>query len=137
MTALVFTILVVIFLALLALFLFIFPIIQVCGDSMFPTYTDGETLLSYRLLDKNTLKSGDVVLAYSPTEKKKRIIVKRVMRVKKDYNGNVKEVFLVGDNKEVSYDSRYYGYVSVKKVFAKVKDQRKRKTIESRYDNGR
>ena len=127
MTALVFIILVVIF---LALFLFIFPIIQVCGDSMFPTYTDGEILLSYRLLDKNTLKSGDVVLAYSPTEKKKRIIVKRVMRVKKDYNGNVKEVFLVGDNKEVSYDSRYYGYVSVKKVFAKVKDQRKKKKKE-------
>lgn len=106
----------------LILFVSIFPIVEVVGDSMFPTYKDGEILLGTRLYKKSQLKVGDVILYRMNEEGDTRIVVKRIEKIR-EYSGDL-QFFCVGDNLSVSYDSRYYGYVSSKQLVCKLIDQR-------------
>jgi len=87
---------------------YLFPIVKVCGDSMFPTYHDGEVLITFRILRKNRVKNGDVVI-YQMHENGKRNVIKRVADVKTV--GNKLSFYCLGDNSDESYDSRYYGYI--------------------------
>lgn len=113
------------FIVILALILlYIFPIIQIVGDSMFPTYKNGETYITIRLFNADNLKKGDVVLCKAPYEENKHII-KRITEIQ--YVGNkAVRVFLVGDNKNHSYDSRNYGYVPVQFIVSKLLNQKNR-----------
>lgn len=99
-----------------------FPIIQVIGDSMYPTYLDGEFLVGTKFYRKSALKEGEVILYESPTEDGK-IVIKRIHSIIQDHRG-VFHYYCLGDNAEQSYDSRYYGYVPSKNVVCKVIDQR-------------
>lgn len=99
-----------------------FPIIQVCGDSMYPTYKDGEYLVGFRFL-KNHLKEGDVVVALNPFDD--MVIIKRVSYIEPVHHG-LPSLYLLGDNPEVSYDSRHYGLLSSKYVICKVINQRRK-----------
>lgn len=102
---------------------YLFPVIQVCGDSMYPTYFDGEILIGTRIYKENNLEVGDIVLYDSPTEKG-RTVIKRIDHFMNDHDGKL-YIYCLGDNTGHSYDSRAYGYVSSKNIVCKVFDQRR------------
>ena len=104
-----FTLVIILIIAVVAMILiYSFPIVYICGNSMYPTYKDGEKILSTRLFFPDNLKVGDVVIFIPPskTHDEVQFVIKRVQHI----NDNGK-FFLVGDNLEGSYDSRDYGYV--------------------------
>ena len=114
----------VILVIVLALLYYLFPLITVCGDSMFPTYHDGEIILGTRVYRKKHLKVGDVVLFYPPYDNDgERVVIKRIS----DVNVEGNRMFCLGDNPPESYDSRAYGYVSLDSLVCKVVRQRKQK----------
>ena len=88
-----------------------FPLIEVVGDSMFPTYHDGQLLPSMRVARFVPLCDGRVYVFRSPDGK---TVIKRLA-----YHDKRKCYFL-GDNATVSYDSRAYGYVDRRNIVAVV-----------------
>ena len=109
-------VLVIIVLVLLAV-LFFFPLVQICGYSMFPTFLDGEFCLSKRLFGKDKKKCviGEVYVYMPPsTSGEERYVIKRLAGVKDG------KYFFLGDNSDESYDSRYYGYVDSDRVVAHI-----------------
>lgn len=101
---------------------YFFPIIEVCGISMFPTYRDNEFIIGTRLFRKRSLKIGDVVM-YHPPNGRKRVVIKRIHDI--DLSAGV--MFCVGDNEDESYDSRDYGFVSLNRIVCIPIKQRKQK----------
>lgn len=97
----------------------LFPIVTVCGDSMYPTFKDGEIILATRLFRKSKLKKGDVVIYHAPNDGR-RVVIKRIDEI----NTHSGVMYCLGDNSEVSYDSRVYGYVSLSKLVCKPIKQR-------------
>lgn len=93
-----------------AVLCYIFPIIEVCGDSMYPTLKNGDLLLGCRLY---TLKKKAVYVFHPPVGNK--YVVKRLTQVSSVTN----KLFFEGDNSDHSFDSRMYGYISRDKVVAK------------------
>lgn len=104
-----------------AILYYSFPLIQVIGDSMYPTYLDGEIIIGTRIYKKSNLKKGDVIIYHSPTDGK--IVIKRIDTIR-DYYGEL-QFFCLGDNSDFSYDSRDYGFVSSSNLVCKVIDQRR------------
>ena len=96
-------------LVLAAIFLLMFPIIRVAGDSMYPTLKEGQLLLGCRLFNKKKCKVGKVYIVHLKNEEdgEPYYIVKRLFAVQ-SWNGSVMYDFR-GDNVEVSADSRIYG----------------------------
>lgn len=105
-----------------AVLYYLFPFVNICGDSMFPTYVDGEIILTTRLFRKSKLKVSDIVLYYAPNDDK-RVVIKRVAEI--DHNQKV--MYCLGDNADESCDSRNYGYVSLDRLICKPIMQRKQK----------
>ena len=102
------------FISFLLIFLYWFPITIVHGDSMEPTYHDGQKLFSRRITRFDNLKSGEVYAFWSPEEPNK-LLIKRLHEVfEKNY------CYFLGDNSEVSFDSRYFGLVHRSKIVAKI-----------------
>ena len=99
---------------------YLFPAIQVVGDSMHPTYKDGEVIFGTRLYRKSKLKVGDVILYHSPSEEGK-VVIKRIADIHVDKR---LAFYCLGDNFECSYDSRYYGFVNSNRIVCKVVNQR-------------
>ena len=125
-----------------AMFIFnlFFSIAFVIGDSMYPTYHDGQFLLTAR---KYTIERFDVV-----TISKGEIIVKRVIGMPNEtikYENNVlyingeevidpyntttedfevtlgpNEYFVMGDNRQDSKDSRYFGAFTTEQIITEV-----------------
>ena len=106
----------------LIVFNYLFPLIQVCGDSMYPTYFDGEIIFGTKLYRKSKLKKGDVIIYKSPNEN--RTVIKRIDHIITDIRGDLR-FYCLGDNSEHSYDSRSYGYVSSIRLVCKVINQRR------------
>lgn len=80
------------------------------GNSMIPAFKAGDKILVSKLsyfLSKP--KIGDVVVL-----KKKKFIIKRIARVKND------KIFVIGDNKNESIDSKNFGWVEKKEIVGKV-----------------
>ena len=104
----------------LCVFLFLFPVIQICGYSMFPTMMDGEFHFGRRVFRKNKCRVGQIYVYKPPYEdREERFVIKRLAEVNTDRNGKVQYYFL-GDNSNDSYDSRYYGYVDCRNVVAHI-----------------
>lgn len=99
----------------------LFPLIQVCGDSMYPTYLDSEIIFGTKLYRKSKLKKGDVILYKSPNEN--RTVIKRIDEIK--IERGITYFYCLGDNSEHSYDSRNYGFISSKSLVCKVINQRR------------
>lgn len=91
------------------LVLYVFPLVQVCGDSMSPNLNDGDIILTCRLFD---LISGGVYVFKSPVDEK--YVIKRLSSI-----SATGKLFFEGDNSEYSYDSRMYGYISKDKVVSR------------------
>ena len=80
---------------------------RVVGDSMKPTYRNGQTII---VSFSRQHKTGDVVVAFMNG----REVLKRIKKIK---NG---EVYLIGDNKAESTDSRKYGWIQDRHVIGRV-----------------
>lgn len=96
--------------AVIALIVYIFPLIQVCGDSMYPTLKDGDIVIGCRLF---SIKENSIYVFHPPVGEK--YVVKRLTQI----SPYTSKLFFEGDNSDFSYDSRMYGYVSRNKVVAK------------------
>ena len=77
------------------------------GLSMVPSFAPGERLL---VRYGGTFTIDDVVLVKRPDQ----IDVKRINKVIDD------RIYVIGDNLDVSIDSRHYGPVSAEQILAKV-----------------
>ena len=113
-----------------------FKTIEVQGDSMYPTLDPGQRLLmtkAYWLV--GDLEVGDIVVLYNQAENE--VIIKRIYRlargevdlynVPRNYDIRdgayiVREgyIYVLGDNWEVSLDSRTYGEFPMEAVMGKV-----------------
>lgn len=93
--------------------------VEVIGDSMYPTYEDGEVLFVYPVFSIEKLKEGDVIIFKSP-EDKKRVLIKRVDKL----YVHSKLIKVLGDNSRVSHDSREFGCIPFSSVLGKLKQQR-------------
>ena len=102
---------------------YLFPFIQVCGDSMYPTYLDGQVLIGCRLFRRKKRKVGEVVIYRSPEENGRKIVIKRVADVHKVFDQV--DYYCLGDNADHSYDSRYYGAISSENLVCRVLNQRR------------
>lgn len=102
------------FSAVLITLVYLFPLVLVDGISMFPTYKDKEIVLSSRFYK---IKQGDVYVYKTPTNE---VVIKRLSHSR----GN--KLFFLGDNRENSLDSRYYGTVPESYIISKVIFCRKR-----------
>jgi phage repressor protein C with HTH and peptisase S24 domain len=80
---------------------------RVVGDSMNPAYRNGQTVIITRARNH---KKGDVVIAFVDN----RESLKRITNIE---NG---KVFLEGDNKDNSTDSRSYGWIQDRHIVGKV-----------------
>lgn len=91
-----------------------FELLVVTGDSMYPTLKDGEIVLLHKTQD---VQVDDIIIVTDSTISDKTII-KRVLSVTKI--GGQKRYWIEGDNKEVSYDSRKFGYIKQDVIEGKI-----------------
>lgn len=89
---------------------YVFPLIQVCGESMYPTFKDGDIILGCRLC---SIKKEAVYVFHPPAGEE--YVIKRLTQISPTTN----KLFFEGDNPDYSYDSRMYGYVSRDKIVAR------------------
>ena len=98
-----------------------FKKVEVRGDSMSPNYNDGDWLL-FRLLPAKSKADelvGKVVLIQRRSNLGEDFLqVKRVTKVHNDTNET--EIWVEGDNKEKSTDSRTWGALDSSEVIAKL-----------------
>ncbi|MGB0515986.1 MAG: nickel-type superoxide dismutase maturation protease [Poseidonia sp.] len=89
--------------------------VRIQGESMWPTFEDGQILTFRTLDDAATLREGEVVLVHHPM-KKGVVMVKRIVRIEQDGR-----LFLSGDHPDplASEDSHNFGPVSPESVRAK------------------
>lgn len=80
---------------------------RVSGDSMFPTFNDGDTLLGFRWFRPQV---DQVVVANVDG----RPVIKRVAAISRQ------SITLLGDNPAHSTDSRTYGDINMDRLIAKI-----------------
>lgn len=88
-------------------------LINVVGDSMSPTYKDGETLIMNPKAYKRRLPLENEIVVFNHPYIENMILLKRVSWVKEN------QLYLVGDKKS-STDSRSFGTVPLHKLRGKV-----------------
>lgn len=105
--------------SIICLRLFVGTVITVSGESMVPTFNDGDFILTTILHDNDTLNVGDIVIL----KEDGKYLVKRIYGTPNtttdiDIVKNIPavelgddEYYVVGDNYEVSRDSRSFGPV--------------------------
>lgn len=102
--------------------LYLFPPIRVDGDSMYPTLKEGEILIGCRLFNRNKCKIGKIYLIHLRNEENGEpyYIIKRLeKRVPDIYSDKTRyKYYFLGDNREVSADSRIYGLFESSRVVA-------------------
>lgn len=111
---------VVLIIIVLVVLHYVFPLIQVIGDSMYPTYKNSEVIIGNRLFRKSKLKVGQVIIYKCPTDG--LTVIKRIAEIRV-YEGK-QFFYCLGDNPDNSNDSRNYGYVSSDNLICKVVNQR-------------
>lgn len=79
---------------------------RISGQSMFPTLKTGQIVIGWRKVPA----VGDIVLARQVG----REVVKRVDAIKND------KLYLVGDNRSESHDSRHYGSVEFRDIIGSI-----------------
>ena len=134
------------FIIVLALYFVAWPV-TIEGDSMKPTFLDGDKVVTSRILTMaGKYKTGDIVVFHMIDEYGQRDVIKRVIGMEGDtieikegtvYRNGVailKEntegevsltvpkggIFVLGDNRSHSYDSRDMGIISESELKGKV-----------------
>lgn len=98
-----------------------FPLAKVSGRSMYPTYKDGDLLLTTTLFNRDKLEVGAVYVFKRLKDGEETLVVKRLTdNVKLPHEGLNNLCYFLGDNPEESYDSRHYGFVNAEDIIAKV-----------------
>lgn len=97
-----------------------YPLVKVCGNSMYPTFIDGEMLFSKRIFNSKTYQFvvGEIYVFENPLHEEGEedvYVIKRLCYV--TCSG---KLFFLGDNREDSCDSRTYGEVNREMVVAKI-----------------
>ena len=89
--------------------------VRIQGDSMWPTFIDGQMLVFQETDSQTIFEVGDVVLAFHPL-KVDVLMVKRINRIESDGR-----LFLTGDQPDPtsSEDSHNFGPVAVSNVRAR------------------
>lgn len=105
---------------LCVIFLYLFPLVRVSGDSMYPTYKDEEVIITTRLFRRKNIKPDDIFIFQRPDMTESRFLIKRVIRVRNT------DIYFLGDNRLNSYDSRNFGYVPINNLVSKVIRPRKK-----------
>lgn len=80
---------------------------------MLPTYMPGRKVVVQKTWFFTRIMPGDVVVAKDP--RNGRLILKRVQHI-----NSKGQLFLLGDNKEESTDSRTFGFIARKNAIGKV-----------------
>lgn len=81
---------------------------------MLPAFKSGDLVLVNRLAYFFGLpKVGDLVIL-----KRQKYIIKRIAKINPSADG--KKIFVVGDNKKESTDSRNFGWINKKEIIGKV-----------------
>ncbi|MBI2011331.1 S26 family signal peptidase [Candidatus Daviesbacteria bacterium] len=95
------------------LFFKISPIVkfQIKEESMYPFLKPGDFVLVNKLAV--SFKINDLVILKNP-ENSKQYLVKKIKEIR---NG---KYFVIGENKNKSRDSRYYGWVNRENIIGKV-----------------
>ena len=89
---------------------YLFPNLDIVGNSMYPTLLDGEKKHSRRFFNRfESPKIGRIYVYRDPTNK---LVIKRLKMVHNDL------CYFVGDNPTMSYDCRYYGFIDKKRIVA-------------------
>ena len=97
--------------------IFGFEIVQVMGNSMLPTFADGDRILiKYRTSDLQPIHQGDVVMI----EREGETMLKRIVRYEIGGHTGQGMVTVEGDKKEESIDSRHWGAIPSRFVKARV-----------------
>ena len=86
--------------------------LTVSGNSMFPALKEGQDVLSINWFVNP--KVGDIVIVNRLQVTGYREIIKRIVKIEGE------KVFVVGDNKEGSTDSRDFGPVNMGQIMGKV-----------------
>lgn len=113
----------IVFLLAFCFLLYMFPPVEVLGESMYPTLLDGEQVRGVRISHKKPLILNDIYVFRPPyMSGEDKYVVKRLIYI--DYKGRL---FFQGDNADYSFDSRDYGLVSRDNVVAHIilKEERK------------
>lgn len=84
-------------------------VFTVVGKSMEPTFHEGEKVLVVRFLP---LQKGNVAAIKDPRDG--RLLLKRITKI------GWEEIFVEGDNKGKSTDSRHFGWISKRLIVGKV-----------------
>lgn len=104
-------ILVYLVIASIVVHLYFYPLIKICGDSMYPTLKDGEFYIGLRESHLLPPIVGRIYVFEPPDEKGKKV-VKRLTH----YDSERQMCYFEGDNSENSYDSRHYGWVPANNI---------------------
>lgn len=90
------------------------PIVRfnVFGNSMLPSFTEGQAVLVQKRWFFCQYNIGDVIVCKNP--RTGRLLIKRIQQISQ------KHVFVTGDNKKESTDSRHFGWVPVENTIGKV-----------------
>ena len=109
---------------ILLILLYLYPVLEFDGTSMYPTFHDGDKVRCSRVFSRKNLKVGKVYVYYREDEGKRYLVVKRLSNICCDHKGEICCYFL-GDNRNVSLDSRHYGWINSKNIVAIVTTERR------------
>lgn len=106
---------IILVIALLGLLYFLFPPIMFVGNSMYPTYKDGDIVLGTRLFNRKHPCPEDVYVVKVPWEEKRKYVKRLIYHSEKTGS-----IYVLGDNTDESYDSKAFGWISQQCLVAKV-----------------
>lgn len=91
-------------------------IYHIPSSSMKPTLTPGDVILvdTWRYHNE-TPKAGDIVL-FTRNQQGKKVFIKRVHIAPESMHDNPNQVYVLGDNRAYSTDSRQFGLIDVKLI---------------------